>query len=108
MSNEHLQPLLATLADHPTIEGNDIRVFIHLAKQLSWRDARELKLESVAPKGRSGQRIGRGAVANSLSRLVSAGFLIIADRKGFRGRSRYRLPRPPAQLLGTDEVGQNS
>lgn len=98
MTTEQLRPLLTTIADHPQVRGYDIRVFILAERVLDWHEPRELKLESVAPRRRNGRR-SKGAAANALKRLVSAGFVIMVDRKGFRGRCRYRLPQPPRQLI---------
>lgn len=98
MTTEQLRPLLTTIANHPTMKGYDIRVFILVEPRLSWREPRELKLDAIAPM-RLGGRRSRGTTANALKRLVAAGFLIAVDRKGYRGRWRYRLPQPPKQLL---------
>lgn len=98
MTTEQLRPLLSTLAEHPELRGYDVRVFILAERVLDWREPREMKLESVAPRQRNGRR-SRGAAANALKRLVSAGFVIVVDRKGSRGRRRYRLPQPPHQLI---------
>ena len=80
------------------MRGYDVRVFILAEPALSCWEARELKLESIAPRQPNGRR-SRGAAANALKRLAAAGFVIIVDRKGWRGRRRYRLPRPPHQLM---------
>ena len=99
-----LRALLTTMADHPSLRGNDIRVFIHIEGQLSWREPSELKLDGIAPKRRGGRRLSRGAVSNAVKRLERAGFVIAEDRQGWRGRTRYRLPKPPRQLLMAEDA----
>lgn len=103
MTLQQLRALLSAMADHPFLRGNDIRVFIHLEGQTSWKDAKELKLDAAAPRRKRGKRLSRGAVSNSMTRLARAGFIIPEDRGGPRGSIRYRLPKPPCQLLLPDE-----
>lgn len=102
MTTEQLRPLLTTIANHPKLKGHDIRVFILAERLLSPYEARELKLDAIIPV-RPGVNRSRATAWHSLARLVSAGFVIEVDRRGSRGRKRYRLPVPP-QGLQTPEL----